>query len=440
MSGFSPDAVSGTRASSGSPTATAAWLVVAAGGVAALHVGKLPPAIPVLQASLGLTLVQAGFLLSVVQFTGMLAGVFVGLMADRLGPRRVMLAGLALLALGSLLGAVAPDVPALLATRMLESAGLLLTVLPAPGLLRRLLTEPRAQRRALGVWGAYMPVGTALALLAGPWAYATLGWRLSWALLGGVSLLALTWVVRWVPADSFWVVGNTHLEDKSGRGQSSPSQSPRHSPVLHRLALVWRSGSAWLLAGSFFMYSGQWLAVIGFLPTVYSAAGWSVTTVGLTAALAAGVNMLGNVAAGRWLGRGASPVWPLLTGFLAMGGGALLAFGSVGATGGPVLQYLAVLVFSAVGGLIPGTLFALAVQLAPSEGTVSATVGWMQQLSSLGQFAGPPAVAALAVWAGGWQFTGWFTAACSLLGMALALGLQRQWNQTAAPAAVGRTR
>lgn len=427
---------------SGSPAATAAWLVVAAGGVAALHVGKLPPAIPVLQASLGLTLVQAGFLLSVVQFTGMLAGVFVGLLADRLGPRRVMLAGLALLALGSLLGALAPDVPALLATRMLESAGLLLTVLPAPGLLRRLLTDPRTQRRALGVWGAYMPVGTALALLLGPWAYATLGWRLSWALLGGVSLLALAWVVRWVPADSFWVVRAAHPVDKSSALQppSTPSHTPSQAPVWQRLALVWRSGSAWLLAGSFFMYSGQWLAVIGFLPTVYSAAGWGVTTVGLTAALAAGVNMLGNVAAGRWLGRGASPVWPLLTGFLAMGGGALLAFGSMGAAGGPVLQYLAVLVFSAMGGLVPGTLFALAVQLAPSEGTVSATVGWMQQLSSLGQFAGPPAVAALAVWAGGWQFTGWFTAACSLLGMGLALGLQRQWNLAAARAVQGRAR
>lgn len=404
-----------------------AWLVVAAGGVAALHVGKLPPAIPVLQAALGLTLVQAGFLLSVVQFTGMLAGVFVGLLADRLGPRRVMLAGLALLALGSMLGSLAPGVAALLATRMLESAGLLLTVLPAPGLLRRLLADPRAQRRALGVWGAYMPVGTALALLVGPWAYATLGWRLSWALLGGVSLLALAWVARWVPADSF-------LVPHPARGPMQ--QAPVHqAPVQQRLWLVWRSGSAWLLAGSFFMYSGQWLAVIGFLPTVYSAAGWTVTTVGLTAALAAGVNMLGNVAAGRWLGRGAAPVWPLLTGFLAMAGGALLAFGGAGAMGGPVLQYVAVLVFSAVGGLIPGTLFALAVQLAPSEGTVSATVGWMQQLSSLGQFVGPPAVAALAVWAGGWQFTGWFTAACSLLGVGLALGLQRQWGKLGAAGA-----
>jgi hypothetical protein len=39
-------------------------------------------------------------------------------------------------------------------------------------------------------------------------------------------------------------------------------------------------------------------------------------------------------------------------------------------------------------------LFALAVRLAPSEGTLATTVGWVQQWSALGQFAGPPLVAA----------------------------------------------
>lgn len=40
-----------------------ASLVIAAGVVAALHVGKLPPALPALQQVLGVSLVQAGFLL-----------------------------------------------------------------------------------------------------------------------------------------------------------------------------------------------------------------------------------------------------------------------------------------------------------------------------------------------------------------------------------------
>lgn len=53
-----------------------------AGVVAALHVGKLPPAIPVLRDAFGLTLVQAGFLLSLVQLAGMAVGVVFGAVAD----------------------------------------------------------------------------------------------------------------------------------------------------------------------------------------------------------------------------------------------------------------------------------------------------------------------------------------------------------------------
>ena len=80
----------------------AAWIVILAGVSAALHVGKLPPAIPALQADLGLTLVQAGFLLSLVQLGSMALGLVAGLMADGIGLKRCMVAGLWVLVLAVL--------------------------------------------------------------------------------------------------------------------------------------------------------------------------------------------------------------------------------------------------------------------------------------------------------------------------------------------------
>ena len=71
-------------------------IVVLAGVCAALHVGKLPPAITALQAALGLSLLQAGFLLSTMQVAGMSAGVAFGALADALGFKRSMLLGLSL--------------------------------------------------------------------------------------------------------------------------------------------------------------------------------------------------------------------------------------------------------------------------------------------------------------------------------------------------------
>ena len=84
------------------------------------------------------------------------------------------------------------------------------------------------------------------------------------------------------------------------------------------------------------------------------------------------------------------------------------------------MRFACVLVFSAVGGLIPATLFSCALRLAPNDANVSTTVGHMQQWSALGQFAGPPLVAWVAAVAGGWQWTWSVTAALSAAGVVLA--------------------
>lgn len=172
-----------------------ALLVVAGGVAAALHVGKLPTAIPVLRDALHVTLVQAGFLLSLVQLAGMLLGLAVGLAADALGLKRTMVQGLALLAAASALGALAQDAPTLMVLRAIEGLGFLLASMPAPSLIRRLV-RPARVAAALGWWGAYMPLGTALALLAGPLVMGAIGWRGWWALLGAVAAVTAG-VIAW---------------------------------------------------------------------------------------------------------------------------------------------------------------------------------------------------------------------------------------------------
>ena len=389
-----------------------AAVVLGVGVTCALHVGKLPVAIPLLRAELSLTLLQAGFLLSLVQLAGMSLGLVVGLVADRLGPLRVMLIGLLALAAGSGLGAWAPDVTSLLLTRVIEGMGFLMTVLPAPAMLRAHLKDGAILSRALGWWGTYMPLGTALALLLGALVMDAVGWRGAWLLLAGLSGCSALALVVWVPRSAPPVV------------RGSAALGPRLKRTL-------REPGPWLVALAFFLYSGQWLAVIGFLPTIYSEAGVQSATVAWLSALAAMINMAGNIMAGRCLARGMRPGSVMALAYAVMAVGAVVAFGAVGH---PVWQYLAVLAFSGVGGLIPGTLFGVAVVVAPGDDTVSTTVGWMQQCSALGQFVGPPAVAWLVTQVGGWHWTWALTGTCSVLGMATAVQLQRVWaRRTLAP-------
>ena len=380
------------------------WVIVFAGVCAALHVGKLPPALPVLQDALNITLVQAGFLLSAVQVASMTLGLAVGLSADSLGLRRSMLVGLALLSVASISGGFVADASGLLFLRALEGLGFLLVVMPAPALIRRTVDASQLSGR-MGWWGTYMPTGSALALLLGSWVIAGLNWSVWWWLLGAVA--ALAWVVVWLCVPDVQPPAPTH--------NAASDAWPK------RLVLTLQSPGPWLVALTFAVYSSQWLAVVGFLPTVYAELGLAAGTAGVLSACVALANVSGNIMSGRLLQRG----WPaqrlLSIGFACMTLGAVGAYAVWQGEGLPTsVRFACVVMFSAVGGLIPGTLFSCALRLAPSEGTVSTTVGYMQQLSALGQFAGPPLVAWVAASAGGWQWTWAVTATLSLAGAVLA--------------------
>lgn len=391
--------------------AGAAWIVIAAGVAAAMHVAKLPPALPLLQRELGLGLVQAGFLLSLVQLATMALGIVAGLTADGMGLKRSMAVGLWLLFGAGLAGGWARDVTTLLALRALEGLGFLMATVAAPSLVRRCVA-PAQTMRMLGFWGAFMPFGTALALLCGPAVMDWVGWPGWWwliAALSGVMALAVQWGV---PADASHAHARTHA--------AAPAEG-----WGARLKRTLGSGGPWLAALTFAAYSAQWLAVIGFLPSLYAEQGWGGTLGAVLTALVAAVNIVGNIVAGRLLSHGVAPERILWTGFAAMALGAFLAYGTF-TQDLPVPRYLGAILFSVVGGLIPGGLFALAPRLAPGERTMSTTVGWMMQWSAAGQVAGPPLVGWVAGQVGGWQFTWIVTGACCIVGALLAALIGRR--------------
>ena len=392
-----------------------AFVVIIAGMVAALHIGKIPPAIPVLRDALGLSLVEAGFLLSMVQMAGMLGGVFIGLAADGFGLRRSVLLGQAVLVAASLAGAWATQPGELLALRAIEGFGFLLCVLPVPSLIRQLVPPSRLALH-LGLWGTYMATGTSLVLAAGPLLMGAIGWQGLWVALAMASAAVAGWLFLRVPSDRV---------RRAMAAMPAGAAVPARAQWRARLRATLGSVGPWRVAITFSVYSSQWLAVIGFLPAIYAQAGLSGQLAGLLTALACLANVTGNVAAGRLLHRGVCARHLLYAGFLAMAATAFVAFSPLTAEA-PVARYLAAVLFSAIGGLIPATLFALAVHVAPDEHTVSTTVGWMQQCSSAGQFLGPPLVAWVAGMVGGWQWTWVITGLASLVGLVLSSRMRYQ--------------
>jgi CP family cyanate transporter-like MFS transporter len=260
----------------------------------------------------------------------------------------------------------------------------------------------------MGLWGAYMPLGVALALLIGPIFIARSGWPGWWWLLSAVSAGAIAWVVLAVPPDA-------------GRPASANAQPAWRG----RLEQTLGAPGPRLLGLAFAVYSAQWMAVVGFLPAIYADAGVAAGWTGALSSAAAAANIIGNVAGGRLLQAGIAPGRLLRCGYAVMLLGSFAAFAQWGHGADAValpasVRYACICLFSLGGGMVPATLFMLAVRLAPSTSTVSTTVGLMQQASSLGQFFAPPAVAWLAMRTGGWQWTWVATLGCSLVGIFVA--------------------
>ncbi len=396
-----------------------ALLLILAGVCAALHVGKLAPALGVLRADLGVGLVEAGFLLSTVQLAGLTLGLAVGAWVDAWGHARSLRVGLALLATASITGAFADDASTLLAWRALEGFGFLLVVLAAPTWMRSLV-KPAQTESVLGLWGMYMPTGFALGLLVGPLWIDAWGWRGWWIACGvlsaGVALLVGA-AVRPPVLPSASVNAAITPSRQAFAGQVSWWQR-LHETLTHR--------GPWLAALTFAVYSSQWLAVVGFLPTIYAQAHVGAGVAGALTALVCLANAAGNMLGARLLRASHAAPRLVIAGFAGMALGAVVGF--VEFDGAPVplaLRFGAILVFSLVGGLVPSSLFGLVVQLAPNERAIASTVGWMQQCSALGQFAGPPLVAWIATLAGGWQLTWVACVAASVVGALLALAIER---------------
>jgi EmrB/QacA subfamily drug resistance transporter len=123
-----------------------------------------------------------------------------GRLADRLGRRRVFLAGVAAFTLASLLGGLAPSGIVLVAARGLQGLGAALAGPAALSILTTTFAEGPERNRALGLWSAVLASGGALGMLAGGLLTQYASWR--WVLFVNVPVgaLVLAAAPRVVPA------------------------------------------------------------------------------------------------------------------------------------------------------------------------------------------------------------------------------------------------
>ncbi len=259
----------------------------------------LTPILPDVAADLGVSTATAGALRIASGLAGTGVALTLGLTAPRLGLRDLVAAGLLLVAIGSLAGAVAPSFPLLALSQLASGAGQA-TVLSGALAAAARWSAPAARSRVLGsallgqpaAWVASVPVIGALA---------SSSWRLAMCVPFVASSIALA-ALATLPPDA-------------------PAPRARMRAVLGRDSAL----SGWAM-GELLAYAA-WGGTITFAGALMiESYGSSPTLVGLLIAAAAAAYFPGNLLARRHIDRSARGLLALLGGSLAV---ALALFGAI---------------------------------------------------------------------------------------------------------------
>jgi predicted MFS family arabinose efflux permease len=361
---------------------------------------------PDLRADLALDMATGGWVASIFNLTSLTLALVLGAFADRIGRWRACQAGLALLALGSTLGAFCETSGSLMLSRLLEGFGFTIVVVSAPSIIAQ-ATAPSDRRGALSIWSCYMPSAIALAMVIAPAVIGDFGWRGLWLALSSATLICLALMIR---------VQERPPESRASGGSFGAN-----------LARTARLPGPWLLAACFAFYAFQWVSLMIWLPSfLIEEFALGSAAAALLSALVVAMNVPGNLLGGWLLQRGAARWRLIVAASLAMG----LAELGIFADALPVaLRYGLCLAFSGFGGLLPTAVLSGAPVFAPTPAQIGTVNGILVQGSNLGHLLGPPALGAVVQASGDWQATAWLMLAAATITALLALLVRRVERQ-----------
>jgi len=378
------------------------WAAFLAGCIVAFQIGKTFASLSIIIDELNLSLVQAGLILSLFSLISAFAGAGFGLISDRYGHLHTALTGLLISAGGTFFGAIASDIEVLLISRLIEGFGFILTIVALPSLISSSASD-KHRPLVMGLWGAFMPTGIGASMIITPALLEMHGWRGLW---NDVGLIILVWA-------AILFIAFRRVSVQSGAHLSSAD--------LMRNIL--RLGPL-LVFGGFICYSSLYQSLTAFLPTMLV----SDYAVPLDKAAQFGAivvvgNIIGNVSAGWLIGRGFMP-WKLLTlSFITMGICASIVFAGFS---DPALKTISGFLFSAFGGMFPGTAFVLAARYSIKPSHMALMAGLMLQGAGIGQTIGPLMVSSVVEMSGAWDFANFVIVGMALIGLSFALCLRRQ--------------
>ena len=237
-----------------------AWIILTvlylASVASALNQFKVPPVLPVLIRAFGLSLSNAGMLMSIFSVTGLILALPAGYIIQRVGLKATGLIAIGAVCIGSGLGAYCTTTNLMLASRFIEGAGIGLITIVAPAAIA-IWFPAESRGTPLGLWTTCMPIGNIITFNLAPWLTQVGGWQLVWK-AGGIFSLA-AFLLFW---GFFRLPRTEEAEWKPLEREADPAQNKPNGigKAMANLGL-------WLITLQFLCYNVICLALGTYYPT-----------------------------------------------------------------------------------------------------------------------------------------------------------------------------
>jgi MFS transporter, AAHS family, 3-hydroxyphenylpropionic acid transporter len=347
------------------------------GIAAAMQFAKIAVAFGDLQAYYSTSAASVGWVLSTVGLVGLVLGVTMGLMAPRVGYKRLLVGGLVL---GAVLAGIQTALlpwPLFWLTRVFEGASHLAVVVAAPTLMAS-AAAPRHRAIAMGLWSTFVGLAFAMAGVLGGPSIALGGLPLLFAMHSVFLALMAVAAFRWVPADGPWVVVAS-----ADRGPTL-TWLERLPQLLRAHAAIYARWNTALPGLGFLCYTSMAVALLTFLPQHGGDSHW------LLAAVLPVTGVAGTFSAG-WLAQ--YWVTPLVLVRIAFAMVLVMAVALAAATGLGQGYVVVALGLMYCAGLAGGSAFSLIPALNSEPASQAKANGAVAQLGNLGSTVGPPVFA-----------------------------------------------
>lgn len=333
---------------------------------------------------------EASWLMSIFTLVGVFIAIPTGGLAQRFGPKVLMIVASGIVISGSLIGAFAGTSMVLIISRAIEGVALTVVTACGPIAVQKCVRQERIGG-TMGIWGIWGCLGSAIAGVLTPTIFGSWGFQAVWIIYAGITLVAavLLLVFIHIPKSESEMAINI----VSQKPLKETLKKPRYREILTPNTIFFYMGFA--------IFNICLLAILSYVPTILQMQGFGATLSGFISTLPMLLSIVSSPLFGALsdrLGR-CKPL--LLTSMAVIGPCSFILYTNTG-----LLMWVAVFVMGLVGMGTVGLSLASYMKILPRPELVSIGMGVMVLVQGVGQFLGTYTVQGLL----GPSLTNWFTA------------------------------